>query len=94
LISRRGFFGIAAGAVAGTAVAKLPAAPVAPVAHTVVFTNPRREIGVARYTWGSFHDGFGDDYTQGDLAALLRENMETLKQGFEENFDLMLRRTP
>jgi hypothetical protein len=87
-LSRRGFFGIAAGAVAGAAVAKLPPAP----SGAVVTAKPGASLQMARYTWGSFHDGFGDDFRQGDLMALVRENMETLKRGFEENFDLMIYR--
>lgn len=75
--------------------------------------NRKRTIQQAKYTWGSFHDGFGldeDELTQAgitmtdeknsvptdaekvQLTNLLTENMETLKLGFEENFDLMLHR--
>lgn len=75
--------------------------------------NRKRTIQQAKYTWGSFHDGFGvdeDELTQAGITMtddkesvptdaekvqitnLLSENMETLKLGFEENFDLMLHR--
>jgi hypothetical protein len=76
--------------------------------------NRKRTLQQAKYTWGSFHDGFGlneDELTQNgismtddrdavpsdaekvQLTNLLSENMETLKIGFEENFDLMLHRS-
>lgn len=75
--------------------------------------NRKRTIQQAKFTWGSFHDGFGlneDELAQNgitmtddknatpsdaekvQLTNLLSENMETLKLGFEENFDLMLHR--
>lgn len=75
--------------------------------------NRKRTLNQAKFTWGSFHDGFGlneDELVQNgitltddrsatptdaekvQLTNLLNENMETLKLGFEENFDLMLHR--
>jgi hypothetical protein len=75
--------------------------------------NRKRTLQQAKFTWGSFHDGFGlneDELAQNgitmtddknavptdaekvQLTNLLSENMETLKLGFEENFDLMLHR--
>jgi len=75
--------------------------------------NRKRTLQQAKYTWGSFHDGFGlneDELTQNgivmtddknsvpsdaekvQLTNLLQENTETLKLGFEENFDIMLHR--
>ena len=75
--------------------------------------NRKRTLQQAKYTWGSFHDGFGlneDELTQNgivmtddkssvpsdsekvQLSNLLEENTETLKLGFEENFDIMLHR--
>jgi hypothetical protein len=75
--------------------------------------NRKRTLNQAKYTWGSFHDGFGldeDELTQNgivmtddksttptdaekvQLTNLLEENMETLKLGFQENFDIMLHR--
>ena len=75
--------------------------------------NRKRTLQQAKYTWGSFHDGFGlneDELTQNgitltddknsvpteaekvQLTNLLKENQETLKLGFEENFDLMIHR--
>jgi hypothetical protein len=73
--------------------------------------NRKRTLQQAKYTWGSFHDGFGlneDELTQNgivmtddkssvpteaekvQLTNLLQENSETLKLGFQENFDYML----
>lgn len=78
---------------------------------TQVTYNRKRTLQQAKYTWGSFHDGFGlneDELTQNgivmtedksstpseaekvQLTNLLSENMETLKLGFQENFDYML----
>ena len=75
--------------------------------------NRKRTLQQAKYTWGSFHDGFGlneDELVQNgiimtddrsatpsdaekvQLTNLLSENMETLKLGFNENFDIMLHR--
>src|SRR5690606_35512485 len=75
--------------------------------------NRNRTSQQAKFTWGSFHDGFGlneDELTQNgitmtddrgatpteaekvQLTNLLKENTETLKLGFQENFDLMLHR--
>lgn len=75
--------------------------------------NRKRTLQQAKFTWGSFHDGFGlneDELAQNgitmtderdavpsdaekiQLTNLLSENMETLKLGYEENFDLMLHR--
>ena len=75
--------------------------------------NRKRTLQQAKFTWGSFHDGFGlneDELAQNgitmtddknavptdaekvQLTNLLSENMETLKLGFDENFDLMLHR--
>jgi hypothetical protein len=75
--------------------------------------NRKRTLDQAKFTWGSFHDGFGlneDELAQNgitmtddrsstptdaervQLVNLLDENMETLKLGFQENFDLMLHR--
>lgn len=75
--------------------------------------NRKRTLQQAKYTWGSFHDGFGlneDELTQNgivmtddksnvpsdsekiQLTNLLQENTETLKLGFQENFDYMLHR--
>jgi len=75
--------------------------------------NRKRTLSQAKFTWGSFHDGFGlneDELAQAGitmtddknavpsdaekvaLTNLLDENMETLKLGYEENFDLMLHR--
>lgn len=75
--------------------------------------NRKRTLQQAKYTWGSFHDGFGlneDELAQNgitmtddkdatptdsefiQLTNLFEENMETLKLGFEENFDIMLHR--
>lgn len=75
--------------------------------------NRKRTLDQAKYTWGSFHDGFGlneDELAQNgiivtdeknsvpsdaekvQLTNLLQENTETLKLGFEENFDLMIHR--
>lgn len=73
--------------------------------------NRKRTLQQAKFTWGSFHDGFGlneDELTQNgivmtddksstptesekvQLTNLLQENSETLKLGFQENFDYML----
>jgi len=73
--------------------------------------NRKRTLQQAKYTWGSFHDGFGlnedelasngiimtDDRSSTpsesekvQLTNLLQENTETLKLGFQENFDYML----
>lgn len=75
--------------------------------------NQKRTLNQAKFTWGSFHDGFGlnedelaqngiimtDDRaaspSQGEkvqLTNLIKENMETLKLGFQEGMDLMLHR--
>ena len=75
--------------------------------------NQKRTLNQAKFTWGSFHDGFGlneDELTQNgivmtddrnakptgaekvQLTNLIKENMETLKLGFQEGFDLMLHR--
>lgn len=75
--------------------------------------NRKRTLDQAKFTWGSFHDGFGlneDELVQNGitmtddrgavptadekvaLTNLLEENGETLKLGFQENFDLMLHR--
>lgn len=75
--------------------------------------NRRRTLQQAKFTYGSFHDGFGlneDELTQNgiimtddknsvpsdaekvQLTNLLNENMNSLKEGFDENFDLMLHR--
>lgn len=75
--------------------------------------NRKRTLQQAKFTWGSFHDGFGlneDELTQNgiivtddrnstpseaekiQLVSLLKENTETLKLGFMENFDYMLHR--
>lgn len=75
--------------------------------------NRKRTLQQAKYSWGSFHDGFGlneDEMAQNgitmtddrssvptdaekvQLTNLLKENNETLKLGFQENFDLMLHR--
>jgi hypothetical protein len=75
--------------------------------------NRKRTLQQAKFTWGSFHDGFGlneDELTQNgivmtddkssvptdaekvQLTNLLQENVETLKLGFQENFDIMLHR--
>jgi hypothetical protein len=73
--------------------------------------NRKRTLQQAKYTWGSFHDGYGlneDELAQNgitmtddrsnvptdadkvQLTNLLQENSETLKLGFQENFDYML----
>jgi len=78
---------------------------------TQVTYNRKRTLQQAKYTWGSFHDGFGlneDELAQNgivmtddkssvpteaekvQLTNLLQENSETLKLGFQENFDYML----
>jgi hypothetical protein len=78
---------------------------------TQVTYNRKRTLQQAKYTWGSFHDGFGlneDELAQNgivmtddkssvpseaekiQLTNLLQENTETLKLGFQENFDYML----
>ena len=78
---------------------------------TQVTYNRKRTLQQAKWTWGSFHDGFGlneDELTQNgitmtddksstpsdaekvQLTNLLQENSETLKLGFQENFDYML----
>lgn len=75
--------------------------------------NRKRTLQQAKFTWGSFHDGFGldeDELAQNgitmtddknnvpsdaekvQLTNLLKENAETLKLGFQENFDIMLHR--
>lgn len=75
--------------------------------------NRKRTLQQAKFTWGSFHDGFGlneDELSQNgivmtddknsvpsdaekvQLTNLLEENTETLKLGFQENFDIMLHR--
>lgn len=75
--------------------------------------NRKRTLQQAKFTWGSFHDGFGlneDELAQNgivmnddkssvptesekvQLVNLLQENTETLKLGFQENFDYMLHR--
>jgi hypothetical protein len=75
--------------------------------------NRKRTLDQAKFSWGSFHDGFGlneDELTQNgivmtddrdsvpsdaervQLVNILEENMDTLKLGFQENFDLMLHR--
>jgi hypothetical protein len=80
---------------------------------TQVSYNRKRTLQQAKYTWGSFHDGFGlneDELAQNgivmtddkssvpseaekvQLTNLLQENTETLKLGFQENFDYMLHR--
>jgi hypothetical protein len=73
--------------------------------------NRKRTLQQAKYSWGSFHDGFGlneDELAQNgitltddrdavptdaekvQLTNLLKENQETLKLGFQQNFDIML----
>jgi len=80
---------------------------------TQVTYNRKRTLQQAKFTWGSFHDGFGlneDELAQNgivmtddkssvptesekvQLTNLLQENTETLKLGFQENFDYMLHR--
>ncbi len=80
---------------------------------TQVTYNRKRTLQQAKFTWGSFHDGFGlneDELAQNgivmtddksstpsesekvQLTNLLQENAETLKLGFQENFDYMLHR--
>ena len=80
---------------------------------SLVTYNRKRTLQQAKYTWGSFHDGFGlneDELTQNgilmtddkastpsaaekiQLTNLLAENTETLKLGFQENFDYMIHR--
>lgn len=75
--------------------------------------NRKRTLQQAKFSWGSFHDGFGlneDELTQNgivmtddrdasptdaekvQLTNLFKENMETLKLGFQENLDYMLHR--
>lgn len=75
--------------------------------------NRKRTLQQAKFTWGSFHDGFGldeDTLTQNgitmtddrsssptdaekiQLTNLLEENTQTLKLGFQQNFDYMLHR--
>lgn len=75
--------------------------------------NRKRTLAQAKFSWGSFHDGFGlneDELTQNgivmtddrdsvptdservQLTNLMKENMHTLKEGFQENLDLMLHR--
>jgi hypothetical protein len=75
--------------------------------------NQKRTLNQAKFTWGSFHDGFGlneDELAQNgiimtddrsaspsdgekvQLTSLIKENMETLKLGFQEGMDLMLHR--
>lgn len=75
--------------------------------------NRKRTLDQAKFTWGSFHDGFGlneDELAQNgiimtddrsatasdaekvQLTSIIKENQETLKTGFEENFDLMIHR--
>lgn len=75
--------------------------------------NRKRTLDQAKFTWGSFHDGFGlnedeaaqngitlsddrnavpSDAEKVQLTNLLNENMETLKLGFQENFDKMIHR--
>ncbi len=75
--------------------------------------NQKRTLNQSKFTWGSFHDGFGlneDELAQNgiimtddraaspsstekvQLTNLIKENMETLKLGFQEGFDLMLHR--
>lgn len=75
--------------------------------------NRKRTLQQAKFSWGSFHDGFGlneDELSQNGISVnddrssvptdaekvqltnLLKENNETLKLGFQENFDLMLHR--
>jgi hypothetical protein len=78
---------------------------------TQVTYNRKRSVQQAKWTWGSFHDGFGlneDELAQNgivmtddkssspsesekiQLTNILQENTETLKLGFQENFDYML----
>lgn len=75
--------------------------------------NRKRTLDQAKFTWGSFHDGFGlneDELTQNgitmtddkqsvpsdaekvQLTNLIKENTETLRLGFQENFDIMIHR--
>jgi hypothetical protein len=75
--------------------------------------NRKRTLAAAKFTWGSFHDGFGlneDELAQNgvtmtddrqstptdaervQLVNLFEENMETLKEGFQEHFDIMVHR--
>lgn len=75
--------------------------------------NRKRTLQQAKFTWGSFHDGFGlnedelaengitmtddkssvaSDAERVQLTNLLQENSETLKLGFQQNFDYMLHR--
>lgn len=75
--------------------------------------NTKRTLNQAKYSWGSFHDGFGldeDELTQNgivmtddrnatptrsekvQLTNLIKENMETLRLGFQEGMDKMLHR--
>jgi hypothetical protein len=81
-------------------------------AGQVTFNN-KNTLDQAKYSWGSFHDGFGlnedqlaqngitvtdeknqvaSDAERMQLTNILEENTETLKLGFEENFDLMIHR--
>ena len=75
--------------------------------------NKKRTLNQAKFTYGSFHDGFGlneDELTQNgiilnddrqavpsdaekvQLTNLIKENMTTLKLGFQEGFDKMIHR--
>lgn len=75
--------------------------------------NRKRTLQQAKFSWGSFHDGFGlneDELAQAGITVtddrnavpsdaekvaltnLLDENMEALKLGYQEKFDLMLHR--
>lgn len=75
--------------------------------------NRKRTLNQAKFSWGSFHDGFGlneDELVQNgitvtddrgavptadekvNLTNLIKENVETLKLGFQEGFDKMLHR--
>jgi hypothetical protein len=81
--------------------------------NDTVTYNTKQTLEQAKWTWGSFHDGFmldedtlaqngitmTDDRTatpsdaeKVQLTNLLKENMETLKIGFQEKFDIMLHR--
>lgn len=76
--------------------------------------NQKRTLNQARYTYGSFHDGFGlneDELVQNgitmtddkqavpsdsekvQLTNLIEENVETLKLGFRDGFDIMIHRS-
>ena len=85
-MNRRGFLGaLLAAPVAGAAVAETAE----PSPEFVSLPMYSEDQLLASYEWR----GINCELSEGELQALLRENMETLKRGFERDFDLQMYRS-